>query len=162
MRYRHLVKGKPPLRLYSMYSHQSLLPKLPVPSLAETCDRYLGSLRPISSQDDYARNLALVNQLQAPGAFGHELQKRLLARYDNTEKGWLIDWWNDYAYMGYRDPISFNVNYFYAFADDLSRRDPSARAAAIVTGALAFRDLVVGYVTTYLFSLRSLREKYYL
>ena len=42
--------------------------------------------------------------------------------------------------MSYRDPVPINVNYFYAFAD--TPLSASERAAAIVTGALSFRELV--------------------
>ena len=48
------------------------------------------------------------------------------------------------AYMGYRDPVVIYVNYFFAFQDDKKRRNPADRAASLIQGALAFKDLVVG------------------
>ena len=77
---------------------------------------------------------------------GPILQKRLEDKMEQEwklGKSWLIDWWNDYAYMGYRDPVVIYVNYFFAFQDDKLRRNPAERAASIIQGALAFKDLVV-------------------
>lgn len=52
---------------------------------------------------------------------------------------WLIEWWNDRAYMSYRDPIVINVSYFFQFADDKVFTAQSSRAAAITQAALEFR-----------------------
>lgn len=46
--------------------------------------------------------------------------------------------------MAYRDPVVIYVNYFFAFQDDKKRRNPAERAASLIQGALAFKDLVVG------------------
>lgn len=46
--------------------------------------------------------------------------------------------------MAYRDPVVIYVNYFFAFQDDKKRRNPADRAASLIQGALAFKDLVVG------------------
>ncbi|KAH9248971.1 hypothetical protein BASA81_013371 [Batrachochytrium salamandrivorans] len=127
----------------TLYMHQNTLPKLPVPNLDETLDRYLCSVRPLLSDADFAATLAAVTEFKQPGGVGHVLQDRLIAHDKSTSKSWLIDWWNDYAYMSYRDPVVINVNYFFAFKDDKLRKDPAARAASIVTGVLAFRNLVV-------------------
>lgn len=45
--------------------------------------------------------------------------------------------------MAYRDPVVINVSYFYSHKDDRTRRNPASRAAAISTGVLSFRKLVV-------------------
>jgi carnitine O-acetyltransferase len=76
-----------------------------------------------------------------------DLQQRLIARQKQTAS-WLYDWWNDWAYMSYRDPVSFNVNYFYAFVDDPIRKLPALRAASIVKQALNFRDLIISQTLT--------------
>lgn len=136
-------------RRYSMgplFNHQSQLPKLIVPALDETCERYLSSVKPLATEAEYKSTLKNVADFTKPGGFGEVLQKRLIERSNSSEKGWLIEWWNNYAYMAYREPVVLNVNYFYVFVDDPFRRDPVARAASIVTGALAFRDLVVTYI----------------
>jgi carnitine O-acetyltransferase len=71
-----------------------------------------------------------------------ELQKRLEERAANPDiKNWLADWWNDVAYMAYRDPVVVNVSYFYVHLDDPLRRRASERAASLLKAMLAFREI---------------------
>eukprot|EP00842_Homolaphlyctis_polyrhiza_P005351 jgi/Hompol1/5817/HPOL_002125-RA len=99
-----------------LYAHQATLPRLPVPSLDETGTRYLRSVRPLVDDAAFARTSAAVADFVRPGGTGAVLQQRLLARAqapEHASRSWLIDWWNDYAYMSYRDPVVINVNYFF-------------------------------------------------
>jgi carnitine O-acetyltransferase len=64
-------------------------------------------------------------------------------REDPKHKNWIYEWWNDAAYLTYRDPVVPYVSYFYSHRDDRRRRDPSKRAAAISTAALEFRKQVI-------------------
>jgi len=125
------------------FKYQKSLPKLPVPPLEDTLNKYLNTLRPILSSSAYVQAEAAVHEFAKPDGQGVELQKRLKARDESTEKSWLIDWWNDYAYMGYRDPVVVNVNYFFVFKDDKRRRDPASRAASIVKAALEFKRQLI-------------------
>ena len=127
-----------------MLCYQKNLPKLPVPALKDTLEKYLKTVRPLLNSEEYAKTEAAVAEFQKPGGFGEELQKRLLAKANNPNVvNWLEDWWNETAYFGYRDPIVVYVSYFYAYKDDKLRKNPATRAAAIVTSALEFRKLVV-------------------
>ncbi|ORX98578.1 acyltransferase ChoActase/COT/CPT [Basidiobolus meristosporus CBS 931.73] len=127
-----------------MYRYQSSIPKLPVPKLEDTCQKYLKSVRPLLDDQAYANTELAVKDFLKPGGQGEELQKRLLAKANDPKVvNWLEDWWNDLAYMGYRDPVVPYVSYFYTFKDDLVRKTPSKRAASIVTAAMEFRELVV-------------------
>jgi carnitine O-acetyltransferase len=126
-----------------LYKHQSSLPKLPVPTLEETCKKYLETVKPLVSPLQFNKTLEIVTKFQQDGQMGPVLQKRLLDRGSSTETSWLFEWWNEYAYMGYRDPVVINVNYFFAFNDDKKRMDPVKRAASIITGAMQFRDMII-------------------
>lgn len=126
-----------------MLRFQESLPKLPVPTLEETASRYLKSLHPILSPEELARSKAAVEEFIKPGGVGQELQKKLLAKAaDPNVKNWMIDWWNFFSYLGYRDPVVPYVSYFYSYIDDKKRRDPVVRAAAITTVALSFKKQV--------------------
>ncbi|KAJ2996808.1 Carnitine O-acetyltransferase mitochondrial [Globomyces sp. JEL0801] len=125
-----------------LFDHQSKLKQIPVPSLDDTCALYLETIKPFVNESEFKTTASLVNEFKH--GKGKELQQRLLQRAEEKgDRGWFIDWWNDYAYMGYRDPVVLNVNYFFAFKDDKLRMKPSLRAASIITGAMQFRDLVV-------------------
>ncbi|KAJ5175832.1 Carnitine O-acetyltransferase [Penicillium canariense] len=131
-----LSKGK-------MLRFEDSLPRLPVPSLEETGKRYLKSVHPLVSEAEYERTKKAVEAFIRPGGEGEPLQKRLLERAaDPKIKNWLAEWWNQAAYLGYRDPVIPYVSYFYSYRDDRARRNPAKRAAAITSAALEFKRQV--------------------
>lgn len=123
------------------YRYQDSLPRLPVPSLEETAARYLRSVKAVVSPEEYARTEQAVKEFIKPGGDGERLQQRLVARANDPKiKNWLYDWWNEAAYMAYRDPVVPYVSYFYSYKDDRLRKNPATRAAAISTAALSFKN----------------------
>ncbi|CAG8487063.1 10864_t:CDS:2 [Paraglomus brasilianum] len=126
-----------------MLRYQKSLPSLPVPPLSATLDKYLQSVKPLCTSEEYAKTEAVVDEFRKPGGMGEALYKRLLDKANTPGVvNWLEDWWNDVAYFGYRDPVVVYVSYFYSYKDDPKRKDPAKRAAAIATAALEFRKLV--------------------
>lgn len=126
----------------NMLRFQASLPRLPVPSLTSTVHKYLETAKPHLTEAEYAateaRASAFLGSQQAA-----ELQRRLEARAAEPGiKNWLADWWNEVAYMGYRDPVVVYVSYFYVHLDDPRKRDPVKRAATLVKAMLLFRRLV--------------------
>lgn len=123
-----------------MLRYQKNLPKLPVPALSATLQKYLQSVRPLLSDAEFQRTEQAVKEFEAPGGLGQELQERLLAKAnDPNVVNWMEDWWLDQAYMGYRDPVVIYVSYFFLYKDDKLRKSPAQRAAAIATAALEFK-----------------------
>ncbi|PRT54443.1 Carnitine O-acetyltransferase, mitochondrial [Wickerhamiella sorbophila] len=134
---------KEDLVLGKTYRFQNSLPKLPVPTLQETAKRYLRTVKPFVIDETYARTEKLVQEFIAPGGQGEVLQKRLEARAaDPNVKNWLYEFWNEAAYMAYRDPVVPYVSYFYSYKDDPRFTQPAKRAAAIITAALKFKGLL--------------------
>ncbi|DAA78747.1 TPA_exp: Uncharacterized protein A8136_2532 [Trichophyton benhamiae CBS 112371] len=131
-----LSKGK-------MLRFEDSLPKLPVPTLEETGRRYLKSVHPLLSAEEYKTTEKAVSDFIKPGGEGEVLQKRLIARSEDPKTdNWLYEWWNQSAYLAYRDPVVPYVSYFYSYRDDRQRRDPAKRAAAITTSVLEFKRQV--------------------
>jgi carnitine O-acetyltransferase len=124
-----------------LYASQHLLPHLPVPSLNSTFHKYLETLQPHLDSASFDRNSSHIkNFLQSP--LSSTLQARLEARASEKES-WLSEWWNEAAYMSYRDSIVPNVNYFYLHRKGLGKGASQARRAAeIVRATRVFRDLV--------------------
>ncbi|KAJ7147145.1 acyltransferase ChoActase/COT/CPT [Mycena crocata] len=124
-----------------MLRYQASLPRLPVPTVSSTANKYLESTRPHLTPAEYAQTEAAVHAFMA-SAQAAELQKRLEARA--AEPGmlnWLSEWWNDAAYMGYRDPVVVFVSYFYVHQDDRLRTKPAQRAASLLKAMLPFRQM---------------------
>ncbi|ODV90646.1 hypothetical protein CANCADRAFT_2379 [Tortispora caseinolytica NRRL Y-17796] len=128
----------------NMLRYQDSLPRLPVPSLEETAVRYLKSVKAAVSPEQYARTEQVVKDFLKPGSISHELQKRLEAKAaDPNVKNWLYEWWNQLAYLTYKDPVVPYVSYFYSYNDDKLVTNPDDRAGQVIVAALKFRDQVV-------------------
>lgn len=128
-----------------MLEYQKSLPRLPVPALSATLDKYLKSVRPLIPDSEFAQTVDAVEEFRKSGGFGEQLQERLVAKANDPDTvNWLEHWWNDGAYFGYRDPVVVYVSYFFAYKDDKFRRTNASRAASIVTAALDFKKQVVG------------------
>lgn len=105
--------------------------------------KYLKTLHPLLTEEEYADSKKYAEEFEREGSLGRELQRRLIARAeDSKRKNWIADWWNDAAYLTYRDPVVPYISYFYSFRDDRRRRNPAKRAAAITTAALEFKRLL--------------------
>jgi len=84
-----------------------------VPTLEETAERYLTSIRPYhTSQEAGAPASPLPSWNKSEQAVKDfvasplvkELQQRLLKRAEGKES-WLSEWWNETAYFGWRGPV---------------------------------------------------------
>ena len=126
-----------------MLRFEDSLPKLPVPTLEETAKRYLKSVHPLLNKSEFEKTSQAVQEFIKPGGAGETLQKRLIARREDPKhRNWIYEWWNDAAYLSYRDPIVPYVSYFYSHRDDRRRRNPAKRAAALSTAVLEFKKQV--------------------
>ncbi|CAM1511102.1 Fc.00g086150.m01.CDS01 [Cosmosporella sp. VM-42] len=126
-----------------MLRYQESLPRLPVPALEDTAKRYLKSLHPILSPAEFESSKKAVEDFVQPGGVGSKLQQKLVARREDPKnKNWIYEWWNEAAYLTYRDPVVPYVSYFYSHRDDRRRRNPAKRAAAITTSVLEFKKQV--------------------
>ncbi|KAL8979169.1 MAG: hypothetical protein Q9205_005432 [Flavoplaca limonia] len=124
-----------------MLRFEDSLPRLPVPTLEETSRRYLKSVYPLLNQAEFENTRKAVEDFVRPNGIGQELQKRLQARREDPKhKNWIYEWWNDAAYLSYRDPVVPYVSYFYSHRDDRRRRDPAKRAAALTSAVLRFKE----------------------
>jgi len=79
---------------------QSKLPSLPLPSLHETCAKYLESVKPFVEGEDYKTTEELVQSFE--NGVGKVLQEKLVQRA-KVSRNWLQDWWYD-SYLDYRGP----------------------------------------------------------
>lgn len=78
--------------------------RLPIPSVADTCQRYLQQVRPLLSDDEYARTETVVGEfLDGAGPILQEALQRFDAADDKAEGSWLIDAWLE-SYLSGRTP----------------------------------------------------------
>lgn len=137
----HLSDTTPPL-VAVMDKGQSELPSLPIPPLDQTLDRYLDTVRPLTTDEEYERTRAAVQEFKSKHT---DLDRRLRAHAQDCESrntSWLAEWWDDWAYFTHRDSSTFFVNYYFGFQDDPRVPTQTARAALLVSLALEFRQLI--------------------
>lgn len=84
------------------FENDEKLPNLPVPSLSHTLERYLDSVKPFASQNEYYKTERIVKAFQ--NGIGKELHSKLLKKAAK-ERNWLEKWWEDYAYLTLREPL---------------------------------------------------------
>ncbi|KAH9936124.1 acyltransferase ChoActase/COT/CPT [Fomitopsis serialis] len=125
-----------------MLRFEASLPHLPVPPLASTAAKYLESVQPHLTAEQLSKTQAAVKAFM-DSAQSKELQARLEARArEPGMRSWLADWWNEAAYMGYRDPVVVYVSYFYVHVEDKHRPSQAKRAAHLLKAMLPFRYIV--------------------
>ncbi|XP_076455057.1 carnitine O-acetyltransferase-like [Babylonia areolata] len=121
-----------------MFSMQDSLPLLPVPPLKQTLDKYLHTVRPLVSDQQFAKTKEVVQQfLQSSGP---QLQKVLEKRAEE-KTNWLSEWWKNVAYLENRVSTVVNVNPAVAFPlQDYRGKEEQLRfAAKFVAAVLDFK-----------------------
>lgn len=128
---------------HSTFHFQESLPRLPVPELKNTFDKYLKTLEPIVTQKELSDVKLKIDDLLKPNGVGQELQAKLIKRAeDHKETSWLHDWWNNYAYMDYRESLVNNVSFCYLFENSPSKPNQVERAANFVSYLLHLKKSI--------------------
>ena len=127
-----LARGKPKL-----LSTQSCLPNLPLPTINETCERWLDSVKPLMSEDDYNKAVDMAREFSH--GVGNKLQNYLKFKRLITQN-WVTDWWEEYVYLTSRSPIMVNSNYYViAQGGTLPSNNQTAVAAMYVSNLFKWR-----------------------
>ncbi|XP_076853895.1 carnitine palmitoyltransferase 1Aa (liver) isoform X2 [Brachyhypopomus gauderio] len=132
-----LVKIFSGIQTPTLYSFQTSLPNLPVPSVKDTVTRYLESVRPLLDEEEYKRMEGLTLDFQknhAPKLQWYLWLKSLWAT------NYVSDWWEEYIYLRSRNPIMVNSNYYamdflYVFPTQLQ----AARAGNAIHAIMLYR-----------------------
>ncbi|MGH3791300.1 MAG: choline/carnitine O-acyltransferase [Pseudonocardiaceae bacterium] len=122
------------------FSNEDQLPRVPLPTLEESCARFLEWCEPLLSADDRATTEAAVASFLRPDSPARTLQATL-EQYDAEDgvHSWLDTFW-PYRYLGRRDRIALNANFFLLFEN--SEQEQVDRAAGLIAGALDYKLLI--------------------
>ncbi|MBB4906023.1 carnitine O-acetyltransferase [Actinophytocola algeriensis] len=124
----------------STFGNEAHLPRVPVPSLAESCERFLEWSAPLLTDPQREETEAAVAAFLAEDSPAHALQAAL-ERYDEQPgvHSWLDDFWA-YRYLGRRDRIALNANFFFLFHDSEDEHEEQVeRAAGLVAGTVDYK-----------------------
>lgn len=127
----------------SLHDHQGSLPRLPVPPLEETLNKYLKTVKPLVTEEEFQLTEEIVKKFAAPGGIGQQLQEKLQQRAKKSDN-WLSEWWINAAYLDYRWPVVvwsspglvFPLQEFRTLDDQLSY------AAKVIVGALDYKKML--------------------
>jgi len=119
---------------------QPSLPRLPIPKLEETCNRYLSSQQPILSSDEFSNTAKLVDEFQK--GVGYDLHDELVALdKKNKHTSYIGAPWFD-MYIKDRRPVALNHNPFMSFKDDErpGYNDQLIRATNFIYSSMRFKN----------------------
>lgn len=119
------------------FAHEDSLPRVPLPTLEASCERFLAWCAPLLTAEERAATEAEVAAFLRPGGPGRVLQAAL-EEYDATEgvHSWLDTFW-PYRYLGRRDRIALNANFFFLFQE--TGQPQVERAAGLIAGAVNYK-----------------------
>eukprot|EP01100_Stratorugosa_tubuloviscum_P009324 TRINITY_DN38_c4_g2_i1.p1 TRINITY_DN38_c4_g2~~TRINITY_DN38_c4_g2_i1.p1 ORF type:complete len:729 (+),score=362.80 TRINITY_DN38_c4_g2_i1:56-2188(+) len=129
--------GKKP----KLYELQDALPKLPIPSLEQTCRKFLASVKPILNEEEYEKTEKSVHDFfKGPGP----ILQHALKQYAKTQPiNWLEEWWERFVYLKWRNPT---VGYISWYGTDriepLLRTNQIDRAVNVLRAVLMFKQLM--------------------
>ncbi|XP_015585917.1 carnitine O-palmitoyltransferase 1, liver isoform isoform X2 [Cephus cinctus] len=123
-----------------LYSFQGSLPRLPLPSVQDTMDRYLRSVRPLLDDENYTRMERLAKEFEA--GIGVKLQRYLILK-SWWATNYVSDWWEEYVYLRGRSPLMVNSNFYGIDAILLyPTKIQASRAANTIHAILQYRRLI--------------------
>ncbi|CAH0481860.1 unnamed protein product [Peronospora belbahrii] len=114
--------------------YQDELPPLPLPPLEQTMDQYIQSCEPLLSPSEMEHTKAVCHDFLH--GVGPQLHAILQERAD-SERNWIEEWWETFAYMQPRYPSAININWYGVLPGNWGPRDMSqCEAASIFTHAI--------------------------
>ncbi|KAJ9115017.1 hypothetical protein QFC22_005345 [Naganishia vaughanmartiniae] len=103
------------------FAQQSKLPKLPVPPLKDTCDRYLTALQGLQDEEEHERTQKVVAEFCKPGGEGEKWQKKL-EEYNKSADSYVEEFWYE-SYLQFQESVVLSL---------------LPRAASLILGSLYF------------------------
>ncbi|WP_167441629.1 choline/carnitine O-acyltransferase [Amycolatopsis vastitatis] len=119
------------------FGNEDRLPRVPLPTLEDSCQRFLEWCGPLLTPEELAETEAAVAEFLAPDSPAHGLQAAL-EEYDRSPgvRSWLDTFW-PYRYLGRRDRIALNANFFFLFRE--SPLGQVERAAELTASAVDYK-----------------------
>ena len=119
-------------------AREAQLPRAPLPALEDSATRFLEWCAPLLTPEQLTVTEEAVRAFLAPDSAAHRLQ-RALEEYDARPdvSSWLDDFWRE-RYLGRRDRIALNANFFFLFED--AEQGQVERAAGLMAAALDYKS----------------------
>ncbi|MDI2029169.1 choline/carnitine O-acyltransferase [Saccharopolyspora sp. TS4A08] len=117
----------------STFGNEDSLPRIPLPTLADSGERFLQWCSPLLTEEELATTRQAVAEFLASDEAA-ELHDSLTAYAGQDDvHSWLDEFWRD-RYLGRRDRIALNANFFFLFND--TDDDQISRAVRLIAAAV--------------------------
>lgn len=122
------------------FGNEDRLPRVPLPTLEDSCARFVEWCSPLLTPDELGATEAAVADFLRPHSPARTLHSAL-EQYDATDSvhSWLDTFWPS-RYLGRRDRIALNANFFFLFKD--SDQGQVERAAELIAAAVDYKSLL--------------------
>lgn len=128
-----------------LFEYQHYLPYLRLPSIGDTMQRYLRSMRPLLDDESYRRLEASADEFMNGQGFIFHLV--LILKWI-LMPNYVSDWWEKFAYLKNRSPLVCNSNIYGlghgGLCSDVKgiKIQQASRAANCTHALLTFRDMI--------------------
>jgi carnitine O-acetyltransferase len=134
------VNDNQPWSTTSTFANEDRLPRVPLHSLEHSCERFLEWCTPLLTSDELATTTAAVEEFLKPDSPARVLHAELERFNDRPGvRSWLDEFW-PHRYLGRRDRIALNANFFFLFRE--SGEGQLDRAAGLIAAALDHKALI--------------------
>jgi carnitine O-acetyltransferase len=118
------------------FGNEADLPRVPLPGMEETCTRFLEWCAPLLTPAEQSETRRTVTNFLADPETASV--HAALAEYEaaGDTHSWLDEFWRD-RYLGRRDRIALNANFFFLFND--TEDDQIGRAVRLITAAVGHK-----------------------
>lgn len=122
------------------FGNEDRLPRVPLPTLEDSCERFISWCAPLLTADELAATEDAVAAFRRPDSPARKLHTAL-EKYDLGEgvRSWLDTFWQS-RYLGRRDRIALNANFFFLFKESDLRQ--VERAAELIATAVSYKLLL--------------------
>jgi carnitine O-acetyltransferase len=119
------------------FANEDNLPRLPLPTLEESCARFIEWCAPVLTAEELTATQTAVTSFKQADGPGRRLQAAL-EQYNASDgvHSWLDAFWR-YRYLGRRDRIALNANFFVLFRH--SGQEQVERAAGLLAAAVNYK-----------------------
>ncbi|KAJ9111371.1 hypothetical protein QFC19_001139 [Naganishia cerealis] len=120
------------------FAQQTKLPKLPVPPLKDTCERYLTALKGLQDEEEHEKTKKIVAEFCKPGGEGEKWQTKL-EEYNKSAKSYVEEFWYE-SYLQFQESVVLSLNPFFVLSSDVTPagNQQLPRAASLILGSLYF------------------------
>ncbi len=120
------------------FAHLGKLPRIPIPTLEETLQRFEEWCAPLLTATELAETRRTIAAFGQSGGAGEKLH-RALCQYDQQAGvySWLDEFWPA-RYLGRRVPVAINANFVFLFRD--KPKGQLERAAELVAAMTTFKQ----------------------